>query len=297
MLDWDDLRFFVVVVDAGSTLAAARTLGVSQSTVQRRLAALETHAGQPMMERQASGYALTPFGEAMLPHARRVAAAVAELEEQLGVARRTVSGVLRLTCPEPLASRLRQSGLLERFQARHPALRVEFVMSDKYLDLARGDADVAFRSGDTDDGALVGRKIADSFWAVYASRAYVERCGGVKGPEALAEHELIGFDDSMDKHRAAQWLREVAPGARIVARNDSVLGVLHAARAGLGVAALPTAIADAEPELVRLFGPVPALTRIWRILTTQALRKTPPVAAFFDFVADEADAVRALLNG
>ena len=139
---------------------------------------------------------------------------------------RNASGVIRMTCPEPLVNRITRSGLLDRFHARHPAFRVEFVMSDKYLDLRQGDADVALRSGDTEDGALVGRKLGDSLWAVYASQAYVAQHGQPARIEDIAKHPLVGFDETMANHRAASWLREVAPQGHIVARNDSVLGLL-----------------------------------------------------------------------
>src|SRR6185436_3775766 len=97
------------------------------------------------------------------------------LDQQL--AQPDACGVVRVTCPEPLARRITASPLLERFAKRHPGLRIELVMSDKYLDLAKGEADVALRSGDTDDGELLGRKIGDSHWAVYASSSYVARQG------------------------------------------------------------------------------------------------------------------------
>src|SRR2546430_8534508 len=86
-----------------------------------------------------------------------------------------------------------KSSLIDRFHSRHPGLRVEFVTSDRYLDLSKGEVDVAFRSGDTDD-ELVGRKIADSIWAVYASRTYVERHGQPARVEDLPPHPPAGFD-------------------------------------------------------------------------------------------------------
>lgn len=297
MFDWNDLKYLHAVARHRSTIAAARALGVNQSTVQRRLAALEGAVGHPLVTRQPEGYRLTEVGQALLPQVEQVAQAVEALERGIASAGRDLVGVVRLTCPEPLVQRIQQSGLLDRFQARHPRLSVAFVMSDRYLDLARGDADVALRSGDTVDGALVGRKVADSLWALYASRGYVARHGRPDGVDAIARHALVGFDESMSGHRAAQWLRKVAPEARLVARNDSVLGLLYSAKAGLGLAPLPTAIADAEPDLERVLGPIPELTRIWRLLTTPELRRTPRVAAFFDFIVEETAALRPILTG
>lgn len=297
MFDWNDLKYFLAVAHHHSTLAASRALQVNQSTVQRRLAELERRLGRLLVQRHPTGYRLTEFGQALLPYAESVAKAVAALEQQLESAQLEAVGVIRVTCPEPLVYRITQTTLLDRFHARYPGLRVEFVMSDKYLDLMKGEADVALRSGDTVDNELVGRKIGDSLWAVYASRKYIERCGQPDRIEALEQHDLVGFDETMANHRAAQWLRDVAPHGRVVARNNSVLGLLYSVKAGVGIAPLPTAIADAEPELVRVLGPVPELARIWRLLTRADLRHTPRVSAFFDFMIEEIDTLRPIITG
>jgi DNA-binding transcriptional LysR family regulator len=297
MFDWDDLRYFLAVARQGSTIAAGRALQVNQSTVHRRLTALEHRIGRPLVKRHPTGYRLTELGEEMVAHAERVEQAVQAFEQQLEAMRRDAVGVVRVTCPEPIIYRITQSSLLDRFHARYPGIRVEFVMSDKYLDLAKGEVDVALRSGDTDDNELVGRKIADSFWAVYASRTYVEQHGRPGRVEDLERHPLVGFDETMANHRASKWLRQVAPGGKIVARNDSVLGLVYAAKAGMGVAPLPTALGDAEADLVRVLGPIPELARIWRLLTTAELRHTPRVAAFFDFIVEEIDTLKPILTG
>ncbi|MBU0581701.1 MAG: LysR family transcriptional regulator [Alphaproteobacteria bacterium] len=297
LFDWNDLRFLLAVADAGSTLAAARALGVNQSTVQRRLAELEARLGQRLVERLPSGYRLTDLGTAVLPQARAVAEAIDTFAQAVRDEGRSASGVVRVTCPEPIAFRLDQSGLLDRFHAAHPGLKVEFVLSDKYVDLARGEADVALRSGDTDDNVLVGRKIADSLWAIYASRNYVAAHGAPESPADLAKHPLIGFEETMTRHRAVTWLREVAPDATYAARNTSVLGLIYAAKAGVGVAPLPMALGDAEPDLVRVFGPVPELTRPWRILAHPDQRHAPGVEAFFAFILGETEALRPILSG
>ncbi|TMH10894.1 MAG: LysR family transcriptional regulator [Betaproteobacteria bacterium] len=297
MFDWDDLKYLLAVARHHSTLAAGRALNVDQSTVQRRLLQFERRIGRPLVQRHPTGYRLTEFGEEMLPHAQRIEQAVLAFEQQVEANRRDAVGVIRMTCPEPLVFRITQSSLLDRFHARYPALQLQFITSDKYLDLTKGEADVALRSGDTDDEALVGRKVGDSFWAVYASRQYIERHGQPARVEDLQQHALVGFDATMSQHRAAEWLRSVAPNARFVARSNSVLGLVYSVKAGVGVAPLPTALGDAEPELVRVLGPVAELTRIWRLLTTAELRRTPRVAAFFDFVVEEIEALRPIITG
>lgn len=297
MFDWNDLRFLLAVASEGSTIAAARILGVNQSTVQRRLVALETRLGQRLVERRPSGYQLTEFGAAILPQAQDVALAIDRFAQSVQEQGRAPGRVVRVTCPEPVAFRLTRSGLIDKFHATHPGLTIEFVLNDRYVDLAKGEADVALRSGDTEDNVLVGRKIADSLWALYASRAYVDQFGAPASVEALATHPLIGFDASLSKHRIATWLKDVAPGAKYAARNTSVLGLIYAAKAGVGVAPLPMSLGDAEPDLVRVLGPIAELTRAWRILTHPDQRHSPPVAALFDFILRETDALRPILTG
>jgi len=296
MFDWNDLRYFLAIARHHSTIAAGKSLGLSQSTVQRRVSELERRIGRQLVARHPSGYRLTEFGEELLPYAARIEAAIVDFELRVKDTARELTGVIRVTCPEPIVYRMTKSSLVERFHARHPGLRVEFVTSDRYLDLSKGEADVAFRSGDTDD-ELVGRKIADSTWAVYASRAYVERHGQPARVEDLSLHPLVAFDESLNQHRAAKWLHEVAPEAKMSARNTSVLGLVSAVKSGIGIGPLPTALGDAEPDLVRVLGPIPELARSWRLLTHPDLRRIPRIAAFFDFIIEERDALKPILTG
>ncbi len=297
MFDWDDLKPFLAVARHGSTTAAARALGIDQSTVQRRLAELERRIGQPLVQRSPSGYRLTAYGEELLPLACEVERQITGLEQKIRLSARAVNGVVRLTCPEPLVARITRSPLLERLGARHPNLRVEFITTDHYVDLAQGEADVALRSGDTVDNKLIGRKVGESLWAVYAGREYVQKHGAPTSVQAAAERDWIALDASMANHRSTQWLRQVAPDARIAVTAGSVLGMVHSAKSNVGLAALPTALGDAEPDLIRLFGPVAELTRIWRLLTTRQLRRTPRVASFFDFMVQETATLRPILTG
>lgn len=297
MFEWDDIKYFLAVARHGSTIAAAKALKLSQSTVQRRIAELERKLGRELVKRHATGYRLTEFGEELLPYAEQIERAALAFEQRKATIERGEVGLIRITCPEPIVYRIMKSALLDRFHAKHPKLRVEFVMSDQYVDLARGDADVALRSGDTDDDVLVGRKIADSLWSVYASKAYIERYGRPETIADLARHATVGFDGPMATNRAAKWLQEVASHTPVAARVTSVLGLVSVAKSGVAVVPMPIALGDAEPELVRLFELVPELTRSWRILAHPDRRRTPAVAAFFDFIAEEVPALKPILTG
>jgi DNA-binding transcriptional LysR family regulator len=297
MFDWDDLRHLISVSRCGSTLAAAKALGVNQSTVHRRLTELERRVGLTLMKRHTAGYRLSEVGEVLIEQVLMVETAVATLEQRIHSLKLDLKGVIRLTCPEPTVPRIAATGLLDRFHQRYPGLMVEFVTSDRYLDLTKGEADVAFRSGEPVDDRLVGRKICDSVWAVYASKSYIQTHGRPSSVADLAAHALIGFDGIMQGHRVAKWLPVAVPNARIVSRSSSMLGAVSSAKAGIGVASLPTTLGDAEDVLVQVLPPVEELTRSWYLLTHPDLRKTPRIAAFVDYMLDDITALRQALIG
>jgi DNA-binding transcriptional LysR family regulator len=296
MFDWNDLRHFLAVARHGSTIAAAKALHLSQSTVHRRLAELEQRLGRHVVIRHATGYRLTEFGNELLPLATKVEEAVASLERHLIVANDAPTGSVRVTCSESIGYRLMQSSLLETFHNRHPGLRVELIMSDRFLDIAKGDADVAIRAGVPNEETLVGRKIADVPWALYCSHTYLERHGRVERAEDIDRHSVIEFDGDIRDHHAAQWLRSVAPRATVVARSNTVAGLMMTVKSGAGLAPLPMPLAGREVDLVCVFGPVPGLYSQIYLLTHPDLRHTPRIRAFFDFIITELDNVRPVLS-
>src|SRR5262245_31071989 len=113
------------------------------------------------------------------------------------------------------------------------------MLSDNFLDLAMGEADVAIRAGHPDDDNLVGRKIADVPWAVYASHAYIEQHGTVNAEQDLNRHSVLQSDGAIKAHHAARWLCSLAPHARAIGHSNTVPGLLMTVRSGVGLAPLP----------------------------------------------------------
>ena len=254
MFDWNDLRHFLAVARHGSTIQAAKVLGINQSTVQRRIAALERQLGRPLFERRADGYRLTRLGEELRARSRSV------LRPTLRTFARHVTssdtelvGTIRVTCPETAGYRMIRSPLLDLFHSRYPGLRVELVMVDRILDLAKGEADIAFRTTVPQDDALVARKIAEVPWAVFASRSYIERRGSPQTVEDIDKHDVIQFDGPIADHTAARWMKATAPHARVTARCTSTPAVVLAVKSGAGVSPLPVIAVQHEPDLVCLF--------------------------------------------
>jgi DNA-binding transcriptional LysR family regulator len=264
VFDWNDLRHFLAVARAGSTLAAARALGTSQSTVHRRLAELEARIGRPLVKRHPTGYRLTEIGERLLPYARRAEEAMTAFERQALASAEDLTGTVRVTCTTTVAERLSKSALVDAFHAPYPGLRVEFAITFRFLDLSKGEADIALRFGEPQDGALVARKIMDVPRAVFASRSYVERYGRPQSGQAFANHFVVAFDGEGGNSDLARWLRSLVPRATVAARSDSWPALIQTVRSGIGFAAIPIHVGDCDSELVRVVDPAPELgTQLW----------------------------------
>ena len=297
MLDWNDLRHFLAVARHGSTIAAAKALGVNQSTVHRRLCELERQLGRRLVERHPSGYRLTAVGEELRPLAERIETAVQDLERRAVSSDADLVGSVRVTCPETVGYRMMKTPLLDAFRTRYPGLRIELIMVDRVLDLVKGEADIAFRTVPPQDNALVSRKLADVPWAMFASRSYVSHHGEPERLEEINKHDVIGFGGLIAEHPAARWLRSVAPDARVAAICTTTPALLLAVKSGAGLAPLPIVVAGDEPDLVPVLGSVAALTLHFYLVFHRDMRRTPRVRAFCDFVTEEIKAFRQLLVG
>ncbi len=296
MFDWDDLRYFLAIARCGSTLSAAKALGVSQPTVARRLSALEARIDRKLVEQHPTGYRLTDLGRTMLPHAEEVERSVAAFQRQVMLGGKDLSGTLRVTCPEGMASRI-LAPMIEAFQAKYPQLRVDLIMTDRRLDLSKGEAEVAIRMHEPGEASLIARRIADSAWGLYASRTYIERHGRPQKYEDLDNHAVVEFAGEMADNQAGKWLRLTAPLARIAARGNSMLGVLAFVKSGAGLAPLPMMLGGSAKGLEAVLAPVPEIgSRIYLVMHKD-LRRTARVRAFSDFIAVEFARLRPHLMG
>lgn len=294
--DWNDLRYFVAVAREMSTLGAAKALGVSQPTVQRRLAALEKRIGCELVEPRPSGYCLTDLGRELLPFAQQVEEGALTFARQLTTRDDSLSGAIRVTCAENDLHRLLRH-VFDRFRAKHPAVQLEFLLTDKALDLSRGEADVALRGGAPRDGGLIARKLADAVWMLYASRDYVDRCGRPAKADDFAAHSVVFYAGAVNELSPGRWLRSVAANARVAAYSNSVSGALAAARSGLGLAMLPALAGAHEPDLICVWRPKPEVAEPISLLVHPDVRKIARVRALLDIIAEEIPTIRALFRG
>lgn len=288
-LDWDDLRYFLRAAQAGTLAGAARAMGVEHSTIARRLSALERTLGAPLVVRAPDGLHLTPLGESLLPLAEGVERSVLALH---GRASQRAARV-RLAMPTGFTALF--SGELARLRDAHPQLTLELLTGSRPVDLLRGEADLAIRSGPV-GAALIARPLGESGFSLYAAPSYLSRHETPADLDDLSGHDVIGFDPALADTPPASWLAARTQQATTVLRGRELADMQAAALAGAGLALLPCLSADAEPGLQRLTPQVLVRRALWLVYPRES-RVSQPVQAVIHFVLDVMRAHAARIEG
>lgn len=292
-MDWDDMRTFLAIARARTLSGAARALGVRQSTMSRRFEALERRAGARLLQKMPQGYALTPLGEAVLANAERMEAEAMAVERTVQGRDVALSGVVRVTTVEVLASHLLPPAVAA-VQQRHPGISVDVLPETRSLSLSRREADLAIRMARFEGNELVCRRVGRLAHGLYASRAYLAAHGAPgEQPEGQA---IVTLLEDQAHFAEARWLEQCVPQARVALRTNSRDVQLAAARAGLGVICLSRYMADRQPDLVRIeeAGPGP-VREIW-LGVHEDLRHMPRMRAMIDALDAEFEAQRPRLD-
>jgi len=289
-LNWNDLRFFLRAAQAGTLAGAARAMEVDHSTVGRRLSTLERSLGAPLVIRAPDGLHLTPLGENLVPLVEQVERAVLAVCEQ---ARQKKSRV-RLATPTGFTKLFTAN--LAQLQAACPELSLELLCSSRPVDLKKGEAELAIRSGPVVDEDLVARRLCETGWSLYASPAYLSRRPAPADLNDLSGHDVIGYDPSLAGVPAAKWIEARTQGANVVLRSREMNDMLAAALGGAGLAVLPCLLGDEEAGLVRLT-PAVLATREVSLVYQREISLAAPVQAVIRFVVQVMQENAARISG
>jgi len=282
-MEWSDLKYLLAVARSGSLSEAAAMLKTSASTVSRRIAVLEKKLGVRLFDRKSSGYALTESGVEIRRKAEEVEAAALSVE-RAALGRDTIpSGVVRVTASDDIAAHL-IAPHLGRFHARHPDISLEITAQMERADLARREADIAVRGSRPERGQFVVRRAGNWHFGLYASREYVEKHGLRYGLKDLSGLDVITWTRKWSHLRGGPWFAEYARGAKLALASDSRRVHHSACKAGLGVAILPCALAEIEPDLVCLLPPKKVLSLELWLVVHRDLARTARVRAVMDFL-------------
>ena len=284
--EWDDLRIVLAIARSGSALRASQRLGVNQTTVLRRLDALEASFGTELFARRTTGLTLTPAGRLMAEAAERMDAEVESLSSALGARQREVSGSVRLTTSDVLAVHL-VTPCLQAFHQQYPGVSIEVTTTDRRLDIAHGEADVALRGSSRPEGAgIVAQRLPDAPWTIYCSRDYAARRGIPRDRETISGHDIVGLEGQMARINGWSWLQASAPDAVVRVRSNSLFNLVSYLKSGFGLGVLPALVGDAEPDLIRCFPPPPELEDELWLIVRQDIKSQPHIRALTDYLAD-----------
>jgi DNA-binding transcriptional LysR family regulator len=278
-LDWNDVRFFLALAHARTLAKAAMALDVDQTTVGRRITALERRLGVALFERTAAGFEVTTAGRRILESAERMGEAALDLSTQVASDQAPCSGTVTVATSESLAEHF-VIPAVDLVRSTHPQLTVILRAGWARADLRRGEADLAVRLVRPRDPRLARRKLAEFTLRLYASRGYIARHGV---PRSLQGRALIGYEDAL-RMGGSVFTSLRVEGGSVALQSNSGRVLLAAATAGLGIAQLPSYVGEVMPDLTPVLPEHDRAYAVWLVLP-DAKRRVASVRAVSDAVA------------
>jgi DNA-binding transcriptional LysR family regulator len=298
-MDWDKLRVFHAVAEAGSFTHAGDALNLSQSAVSRQISALEDSLQVTLFHRHARGLKLTEQGEILYRTAHEVFAKLAMTEARITDSRESPKGPLKITTTVAFGSIWLTSRIRE-FIGLYPDIEVSLVLADSELDLSMREADAAIRMMPSRQPDLIQRHLMTLRYRVYAAPDYLRQHGTPATPEDLDKHKLVVYgEDATPPVPVAKlnWLLEAnaKPGQprQPVLRVNSIYGIFRAVQSGLGIGALPEYIGREAENLVEILpGLVGPSTDVYFVYPEE-LRKSKRIGVLRDFLVSKLEAGQA----
>ncbi|WP_097462168.1 LysR family transcriptional regulator [Mangrovitalea sediminis] len=275
-LNWSDIRVFLAIVRAGTLGGGARELGLTQPTMGRRIKALESTIGQKLFQRTADGFVLTDEGAAILPHAQRMEEQALALSRQIDGSGNRLDGLLRVSSSDWFGVYV-VAPLFAEFSQRHPDVSLELITDARRLNLARREADLAFRITPFDEPDIAQRQLMIMAYSVYAANDWC-----IEQLDNPRQVRLITMDSHFGELPDVVWLKKMLPGARIAFASNNREAQARLCAAGVGLAVLPKALGDQMPGLKPVdLGEPPPSRQVW-LGYHQDLRHLPRLRAFLD---------------
>jgi DNA-binding transcriptional LysR family regulator len=282
---WDDLRVLLSVSRGASFLAAGRELGLSTSTIARRISALEAYVGAKLVRRAASGATMERGASGLVELAERIEAQLAVASRDLRAEPEKLAGTVRVSLGEGFV----RSGAraLSAFRREHPETLVELVAEPRVADLPKREADLAIRTVKSTSATIVSRKLGELRYGLYATDEYLRRTRSARiTRDDFARHDFVVYEGFLERQPEIRWLRERG-ATRFPFRASNTEGVLEGAAGGQGIAALPTLLADGVAALRRLRLEEDPPSKPVLLAMHRDMRTVPRVRAVADCLAAE----------
>lgn len=287
-MDWDKLRVFHAVAQAGSFTHAGEELNLSQSAVSRQVSTLEDDLGVPLFHRHARGLLPTEQGELLYRTAHEVFGKLAITRAILADSKSQPSGDLRVTTTVGFGSTWLTPRIRE-FVELYPEIKLSVVCDDRELDLSMREADVAIRFSEPQQTDLVKRRLFSTHTHIYGSPDYIKRRGAPVTEEDLAHHAIIIYGrEAPTTLKNVNWLLNQTNGRnetfRPVLEVNNIYGLLLAVESGLGLASLPDYMVHGNPKLVRVLPECEGPSSDTYFVYPEELRNTKRIGVFRDFL-------------
>ncbi|RZO37116.1 MAG: LysR family transcriptional regulator [Rhodospirillaceae bacterium] len=287
-MDWDKLRVFHAVAEAGSFTHAGEILNLSQSSVSRQVSSLEQSLNVPLFHRHARGLKLTETGETLYATAKDVFAKVAIAESLVSESRDKPQGPLRITTTVAFGS-IWLTERLKEFIEHYPDIQVTLIVAEDELDLSMGEADVAIRMTPPTQGDLVRRPLLAMHHRVFASPVYLKDHGTPRSVDDLDSHQIIAYDSSFHQpFTDINWLmaagRDEDDVREPVLRVNNIYAMFRAAASGLGIASLPDYMGQLAHDLVPIMPELEGPKFDVYLVYPEELRHSQRIVAFRDFL-------------
>jgi len=292
-MDWDKLRIFHAVADAGSLTHAGDALNLSQSAVSRQIRGLEEGLGTTLFHRHARGLILTEQGELLFDATREMTRRLDTAAARIRDSEEEVFGELRVTTTTAFGT-LWLAPRLPALYARYPELKIDLMLEERVLDLPMREADVAIRMKEPSQADLIRKRLMNIRMRLYASPEYLRANGTPTSMPDMANYRLVCQNPSAPQVSAgAALVRELmAQPIRSTFTVNNYFGVLQAVLAHLGVGLLPDYLTEDFPSLVRVLPDIESEEVPVFLAYPEELRHSKRVSAFRDFVVDEVIAYR-----
>jgi DNA-binding transcriptional LysR family regulator len=286
--EWTDLRFFLELARSGTLSGASRRLEVEHTTVARRIDRLEQQLGATLFDRSREGYELTEMGQAVLPHAESMEAAVLAAQDQLSGNDVAVRGVVRLGVPEVLGVRV-ITPLLARFLQDQPDLSVDLLVQPRFANLANREADLGVTLDPPNTGRYMMTRLASFRLTLYASRSYLERHAPIRSRADLEGHDFVDYVQDRLASNELNFIDElgIVPRRRLCCTG--MMGQAEAA-AGLGLFMAPPYAVPDDGRLVPVLQDEVFAERAYWLVAPVDLYRLPRVRAVWNLLRDFADA-------
>ncbi len=290
-MDWDKLRVFHAVADAGSFTHAGETLNLSQSAVSRQISGLEESLGVTLFHRHARGLIPTEAGEMLYRTVHEVFAKLAMVEAKLGETRERPEGPLTITTTVAFGS-LWLTPRVKKFLERYPDIDLTIVLNDGELDLAMREADVALRFMPPRQPDLVKRQLITMHYHCFAAPEYIKQHGIPQTPEDLDHHNIIIYGEKFRPPvERMNWLIEAgadpANPRKPILRVNNIYSMFRAVQSGLGIAALPDYFSLEAGTLVKVLPDLRGPEVTIYFVYAEELRHSKKVEVFRDFLIRE----------